>query len=61
MKMGDVTLTSNPEEFQKVAKTASELERVLNYYQEFKETEKTLKESENLLKDSNGHSILILM
>lgn len=51
MRMADPDVASNPDEFQKVAKAASDLEETYNTYQNYKDVEQQLKEAETFLEE----------
>lgn len=56
--MGDPEVAGNPSEFQRVAKAASALEDQVTTYSKYKETVEGLKEAKQLLRESDGGSLL---
>ena len=52
--MADPDLPSNPSEFQRVAKAASELQEKVEGFQQYRELEAELEETRSMLKDGDG-------
>ena len=53
-RMADPDLPSNPSEFQRVAKAASELQEQVEGFNQYRELEAELEETRSMLKDSEG-------
>ena len=53
LKLSDPSIIENQETYRKLMKEFSDLEEVVLKYREYKETEKDIKEAEELLKEEN--------
>jgi len=53
-RMADPDLPSNPTEFQRVAKAASDLQVQVEGFQEYRQLEAELEETRSMLKDGDG-------
>ena len=53
LKLSDPSIIENQETYRKLMKEFSDLEEVVLNYREYKETEKDIKEAEELLKEEN--------
>ncbi|MGC9525531.1 MAG: peptide chain release factor 1 [Limnospira sp.] len=54
LRLADPEITTDPEEFQRVAKARSSLEEVVNAYQEWKATQTELAGAKQILKEAGG-------